>query len=115
EATTALSVIERYRLRDQLPAGVLYHLTHGTGPLSGEAPEVENRLIGSNRVAGQAAAAAAEALGFAATWLADDWQGEAREVGQRFAQLISRAPGPAALAGRGAPFVEDQRPRCYVA
>jgi len=113
-AEAALAVVERYNLRGQLPAGVLYYLTHGTGPLRGETPEVENRLIGSNRVAGEAAAAAAQALGFKAYWLADDWQGEAREVGRRFAQWVSRAPGSAPLAGRAAALAEDPRPRCYV-
>lgn len=113
-ATAALAVVERYELRGQLPAGVLNHLMNGTGPLAGEAPAVENRLIGSNRVAGEAAVAAASALGFEAVWLADDWQGEAREVGRRFAQLVSRGPGPAPLAGRRASVMDEPRPRCYV-
>lgn len=114
EAGAALAVIERYQLRAQLPAGVLYHLTHGTGPLPSEAPVVENRLVGSNRTAGEAAAAAARALGFEAEWLADDWQGEAREVGRRFAALLVRAPGPAPLSARARPFEAVRRPRCYV-
>ncbi|MCC7361216.1 MAG: DUF4147 domain-containing protein [Anaerolineales bacterium] len=115
EATAALAVVERYGLRDQLPAGALYYLTHGTGPLPGEAPRVENRLVGSNRQAGEAAAAAARELGFAAEWLGDDWQGEARDLGRRLAELACRAPGPSPLRRRAAPLAADQRPRCLVA
>ena len=115
EPSAALAVVERYGLRDQLPAGVLHYLTHGTGPLLGDAPQVDNRLVGSNRQAGEAAAAAARDLGFAAEWLADDWQGEARDLGRRFAELVCRAPGPSPLRQRASPFAEDQRPRCYVA
>lgn len=115
ETVPALAVVERYDLRAHLPAGVLYHLTHGTGPLTSEAPVVENRLVGSNRVAGEAAAAAARGLGFAAEWLADDWQGEAQAVGQRLAQLVCRPPGPAPLAARATALAAERRPRCYVA
>lgn len=83
----ALAIVEKYGLRDQLPPAVLRHLAHGTGPLAEEPAVVENRLIGTNALAGEAALRAARGLGFAAEWLGDDWQGEAREVGQRLAAL----------------------------
>lgn len=84
----AMAVVEKYGLRDQLPAAVLRQLAHGAGPLGDYRPRVENRLIGTSALAGAAAVAAARQLGFAAEWVADDWQGEAREVGERLAGLV---------------------------
>lgn len=107
----ALAVVERYGLRQQLPAGVLQALQHGTGPLADEAPRVENRLIGSNRLAAEAAQAAAQKLGFMAELVGDDWQGEARRVGRRFGRLVRAVArrqgrpgsGPRFEPGRDAP------------
>ena len=84
----ALAVVEKYGLREQLPPAVQRQLVYGTTQLAEEAPVVENRLIGTNALAGEAALAAARALGFTAEWLGDDWQGEAREVGGRLAELV---------------------------
>ncbi len=94
----ALRVIDKYGLRATLPQSVLRHLA-----ASGQAPEtdvsVENRLIGSNRLAGAAAAVEAQRLGFSAELVADDWQGEARAVGKRFAALTAAS---------------KQKPRCLI-
>src|SRR5690606_28421672 len=57
-----------------------------------DAARVENRLVASNRAAGEAAVAEARALGFAAEWLADDWQGEARVVGGQLAEALLARP-----------------------
>lgn len=112
----ALAVVERYSLRGQLPPAVRQRLAHGTGPLGEAKPAVEHRIIGSNRVAGEAAASAARQMGFDARWVADDWQGEARAVGARFARLLTAPPGPVPLALVGRPFAhERQPPRCWVA
>ena len=109
----ALAVVDRYGLRAQLPAAVLHALHHGTGPLGGDAPRVENRLIGSNRLAAEAAAAAAQKLGFETELVADDWQGEARLVGGRFARLVAAARRP--LETRPNPRFElHAAPRCLV-
>jgi hydroxypyruvate reductase len=115
DPAAALAVVQKYNLEPLLPTAVLQRLTHGTGPLAETVPDVEHRLIGSNRMAGEAAVTAARRLGFDAHWLADDWQGEAREAGARFARLLLAAPGPAPLATVGRPFAHQHRPRCYVA
>ncbi len=102
-AHEALAVIEKYGLRANLPPRVLQHLaTDGhpsrltRRPLSFTSRlSVENRLIASNRLAGEAAVAAAREMGFDAVFVADDWQGEARDVGKRFAEKtggVSKTP-----------------------
>ena len=90
------TVLEKYYLRDTLPLPVLDRLNR----YMREAPDaaqsggrVENRIIASNRLAGEAAAAAAHRLGFRMASLADDWQGSARSAGKRFAQLLIRESG----------------------
>jgi len=94
----ALNIIEKYHLSSALPPSVIQHLrsapdSHSTIRIP--QPAIENRLIGSNRLAGEAAVAAARELGFEAIFVADDWQGEAREVGRRFAELVASPPFPA--------------------
>src|SRR5205823_2570586 len=64
----ALAVLDRYALRDRVPPAVLWHLERGA---AGELPEtpkrpdprVENRIVGSNRLALAAAELRAGALG----------------------------------------------------
>jgi hydroxypyruvate reductase len=108
----ALAVVEKYHLRSALPSAVLRRLegvsssATRAADTSSAARSVDNRLIASNRLAGEAAAAAARELGFVAALIADDWQGEAREVGKRFAELVASplTPGPSPLSsaqGRG--------------
>jgi hydroxypyruvate reductase len=81
-----LRLARDYDLEPHLPPAVLALLSAPTSqPVPGQAPVVENRLVASNRLAGEAAAQAARGLGFDAHYLADDWQGEAREAGGRFA------------------------------
>ncbi len=92
----ALRAVERYGLWPELPPAVREYLRVARGPreapaAAGAAPRVENRLVGANRMAGEAAVAAARELGFAAELLADDWQGEARAVGRRLADRVLRA------------------------
>jgi hydroxypyruvate reductase len=105
-----LAVIEKYQLQSVLPAYVVATLQQAsvTSVTESAANAVENRLIASNRMAGEAAAEAARALGFEAEFLGDDWQGEAREVGRRFAALF---PSPSGRGVRG----EGEPPSCYIA
>ena len=93
----ALAVIEKYHLRDHLPSTVIRQLEVSpvTSVTPGAVSSVDNRLIASNRLAGEAAAVAARALGFEAAFIADDWQGEARDVGVGFAELVTSPPTPA--------------------
>ena len=115
DPAAALAILDRYRLRDQLPAAVLQTLLHGTGPLASDLPAVDNRLIGSNQLALEAALLAARELGFEAVGAGDDWQGEARETGQRFARLVTRPAGAGPLGGPPFPFQSERAPRCFVA
>jgi hydroxypyruvate reductase len=101
----ALAVVEKYHLRDRLPLIVLQHLESALSssiPSVSSVSSVENRLIASNRLAGEAAAATARELGFVAALIADDWQGEAREVGERFARLVSQEARGQGEGGTGA-------------
>ncbi|MGA2799648.1 MAG: glycerate kinase [Thermoguttaceae bacterium] len=87
----ARAIVDKYRLQSVLPIAVLKCLKQQTTDDTSAYPSprtVENRLIACNRLAGEAAAAAAKELGYECFFLADDWQGEAREVGGRFAQLL---------------------------
>ncbi len=100
----ARAVVDKYRLQSILPFSVLECLKRQTPTeksVNSSLWAVENRLIACNRMAGEAAVAAAEELGYEGHFLADDWQGEARDVGNRFARLLIDG------AGNG--------PRCYVA
>lgn len=91
---TALAILDRYHLRPQLPNSVLSVLTHPNLQSNGLAQSpvsnlaFENRLIASNRQAAEAALTTAKALGFAPVFAGDDWEGEAREAGGRFAQQL---------------------------
>ena len=99
----ARAIVDKYHLQTVLPIAVLECLNQQTSDEKSAYPSswaVENRLVASNRLAGEAAAAAAKELGFEGFFLADDWQGEAREVGGQFAQLLIDR------AGYG--------PKCYV-
>lgn len=92
--TDAGEILEKYNLHHTLPTRVVEYLTKKKAdetdtPLSA----ADNRCIACNRCAGEAAAAASAALGFNAAFVADDWQGEAREVGRRFAGLIAEKKG----------------------
>lgn len=102
-----LAIVEKYHLRNHLPRSVLRHLESAPASPVPSVPSVDNRLIASNRLAGEAAAAAARALGFEAAFVADDWQGEARGVGKRFAELLLSFPSGGGAGGEG-------EPRCLV-
>lgn len=89
----ALAVLSRYRLLDLTPQAILQHLEMGC---RGEAPEtpkalsahVVNRVIGSNRVAMDAAKAAAIELGYRVLDLGSFIEGETREVAIAAAGIV---------------------------
>ncbi len=110
----AWSVLERYQLLDKLPARVVSHLSRG---MQGKVAEtvkpgdkllekVDNLLVGSNPVVVQAAAQAAESLGFATRIITTSMQGEACEVGRSLADQAK-----AVLGETG----EGYHPSCLVA
>jgi glycerate 2-kinase len=89
--TDARAIVDKYQLQSILPTVVLECLSQQTSNEAIAIPSpraLENRLIASNRLAGEAAAAAAIELGYEGFFLADDWQGDAREVGSKFAHLL---------------------------
>jgi len=112
----AWAIIEQYQLKDKVPPPVVERLQAG---LDGKLPDtpkpgdtlferVENAIIGSNRIAAQAAVTAAQAAGFSAQLLTTFIEGEAREVGRVMAGLakgLARNEGaltrPACLVAGG--------------
>jgi hydroxypyruvate reductase/glycerate 2-kinase len=89
----ALGVLDRYRVRERVPSGVLRHLERGA---AGEVPEtpkavpanVVNRVIGSNRVALDAAGRRAGQLGYGVLDLGAFVEGETRHVATAVAGLV---------------------------
>ena len=86
--TDALDILRRYRLMRRVPKTVRERLKRGAGGGIEETPKpgdpifacVRNIIVGSNRVAIDAAARAARALGYSTMVLSTMIQGEAREV-----------------------------------
>jgi glycerate-2-kinase len=86
----ALAVLERYQLQEKVPVEVLAHLVTGARGDSPETPKqgdpifqrVENRIIGSNRVALDAMLDAARKLGLSAEIHSSRISGEAGDVAQ---------------------------------
>lgn len=110
----ALAILDRYDLRSRVPAGVVRALELGRDGSLAETPKpgdpvfatVDNLLIGSNRLAVQAAAARAEQLGFTVRVLDAPLCGEAREEARMLADLARTA----ALDPDG-----EKRPLCLLA
>ena len=117
DATTfgdCLAIVDRYDLRDQLPSSVRQHLEAGA---RGEMPETpkpkdpcfaraESLVIGNSRLAIDAAANQASALGYEVLVLTSRLQGEARHAATALvsiAQEIAEADRPIA------------RPACLIA
>lgn len=81
----AFMVLDKYDLRDKVPASVLDHLRRGEEtPKPGNAifERVENVIVGNNRRALLAAKERAIELGYKAIILTSALEGEAREVGK---------------------------------
>ncbi len=96
----ARAIAERYGLWSALPVDIQNAL-NAPCPAGAPRTRVENRLIGSNKLAALAALDQARRLGFSATWVGDEWRGEAREAAARFARLLDQAEGPHAWIGGG--------------
>lgn len=85
----AWEVILNYQIEKELPSRVMEYLSSSKTLADKDIPfsHVQNYLIGSNLTALQAAEAYASQLGFVTAILSDHIKGEAKEVGQNFAQL----------------------------
>ena len=91
----AQEILRRYGLWDRIPSSVREHIARG---VAGEVPEtpkpgdpvfshIYNFIIGSNRLALEAARHKAEELGFNTLLLSSFVEGEAREVGKLLAAI----------------------------
>ena len=84
----ALAVLDKYGIRERVPAAVRERLERGARGEIEETPKpgdpaferVDNRIIGSNRLAVDAAAERAKDLGFRPFVLSTEIQGETRDV-----------------------------------
>lgn len=91
----ALDVIERRKVRNQLPASVVRHVERGARGEIAETPKlddpifsrVQNVVVADNELACQAAMQTARAAGFNTLLLTSYLQGEAREVARMFAAI----------------------------
>lgn len=86
----AVAVVDRFGLRDRVPHAVMRHLERGDIP---DTPKripanVVNRVIGSNRVALDAATTKAEALGYRVLSLGAFVEGETRPVATAIAGIV---------------------------
>lgn len=95
----ALDVVEKYRLSHKLPKTVMDILNKGVEGKIVDTPKqgnhifdvVENIIVGSNLKAAQAAYAKAQALGFKATILSTELQGEATAAAHWLAKEATKA------------------------
>ncbi len=95
----AQAVLRAFDLWEGVPESVRRHLTEAAD----ETPKADDpvfaktttRLIGTNRLALEAARREAEARGYHATLIADDVTGEAREVGPQLVRQALEAAGDA--------------------
>lgn len=92
----AIAVLEKYELTGRVPAGVLKVLSDGASGIFPETPKdgdpvfnnFENIIIAGNRKATEAARERADELGFIAVAPANNVQGEARKIGERYASAV---------------------------
>lgn len=93
----AAAILRKYGIYDRVPARVRSRIARGEAGQVGETPKpgdpmfkrVTNMVIGSNRIALEAAGAAAEGLGYATLVITDRMEGEAREVGIFAASVLN--------------------------
>lgn len=105
----ALAVIDKYGLRDRVASGILFHLEQGEAGLipetarPGELPNATYVVAASNRIALEAAAQQAVALGYHAHILTDHATGKARELAATLVDsaLNYKGPFPACLLAGG--------------
>jgi hydroxypyruvate reductase len=100
----ALEILDRYGIRERVPASVRERIEQGARGAVPETPKpddpafarVRNTIVGSNRLALAAAASCARSLGYRTLVLSSEIQGEAREIARMHAAIAREM----ALAGR---------------
>ena len=91
----ARAVLEKYGILDRTPASILERLDSGARGAIRETPKpgdpafarVQNLIVGSNRLAVEAAAAKARELGFRPLILSTEIEGETREIARMHAAI----------------------------
>ena len=83
----ALAIVERYKLRDRVPPAVLRRFERSMSEPQPPFDHVRNIIVGSNRLAVDAAVRAAKELGYHTVVLSTALQGEAREVARVHAAI----------------------------
>jgi hydroxypyruvate reductase len=102
---TALGIFEKYGIADRVPATVLERIERGMRGEIAETPKpgdplfarVRNTVVGSNRLALDAAARAAKSLGYRTLVLSSEIEGETREIARMHAAIgreIARTSRP---------------------
>jgi len=103
----AMRILDRFDIRDQVAPSIVTRLQQGIEGKIAETPKpgdplferVRNRIIGNNTVVVDAAAAAARTLGLTPLVLTRTLEGEAVDVGRRFAAMardLKAGRGPVA-------------------
>jgi glycerate 2-kinase len=111
DATTfagAMAVLNHHGIRDRVPAPVRERLERGMGGLIEDTPmrtAARNTVIGSNRLAVDAAAARARALGYRTMILSSEIEGETREIAHMHAAIARE------IVHRGRPL---KPPACVI-
>ncbi len=93
----AVGLLDRYGIRERVPAAVRERLEQGARGAVPETPKPDdpvfarvcNAIVGSNRLALAAAASRARALGYRTLVLSSEIQGEAREIARMHAAIAS--------------------------
>jgi glycerate 2-kinase len=106
----ALGILDRFGLRDRVPASVRGHLESGARGKVEETPKtgdpalagVTNVVIGNNSLVVDAAVGEARRLGLAPCLLTRRLQGEAREVARVFAAVLDETVRGGLVTGRPA-------------
>ena len=117
----ALTILDKYRIADKIPALIRAHLQKGREGKIAETPKkndeifqsVSNTVIGNNRLALERAAIIAEASNFNTMILTSMLEGEAREIAKVFAAIIRELQmtnkplkKPACILAGGEPTVQ---------
>lgn len=91
--TDALSILDRYKLRERVPAAVRTHLEQAKDETPKHLDNATNIIAGSNRQALQAATAAARDLGYPVLVLSSRIEGETRDIARMHAAIIQEHVG----------------------
>jgi hydroxypyruvate reductase len=101
--TDALAIIEKYELRNKIPASIIPSLTETLKPNAPIFARVQNTIIASNEIALRAAQVQARKEGFQTNIIRTGLQGEASVVGREIALQLREA------------IQTTQRPFCLLA